>query len=133
MRLCRWWHFFCHGLNCVLVLNVQPLNGYSHICKTGVSSVSTLSRRVPQGSVLGPIIFFHFHISIHCFADNLQLCRSNQQLRFYSGTGELSDIQSWLEINFINLNKSETEIILIGQSNLLDGYDGAIGLLTSNL
>lgn len=32
----------------------------------------------------------------------------------------------------MNLNKSETEIILTGQSNMLDGYDSATGLLTSN-
>ena len=37
-----------------------------------------------------------------------------------------------MEVNFLNLNKHNTQIILFDQQNLLEGYDSAIGPLGSH-
>ena len=42
----------------------------------------------------------------------------------------LQEVRSWLEMNFLNLNKNRTEIIVFGQSQILDGHDGVTGSLS---
>lgn len=44
----------------------------------------------------------------------------------------LRDIQSWMEVNFLNLNENKTEIILFGKQNFTEGYDSVIGTLDSH-
>ena len=41
----------------------------------------------------------------------------------------LKDIKTWMDLNFINLNKNKTEIIMFGRPYLLDTSDGALGPL----
>jgi len=43
----------------------------------------------------------------------------------------LREVQAWLRLNFLNLNKDKTEILVFGKSNPLHGHDSVIGPLSS--
>ena len=111
------------------------LSGRTHSVKVGntLSHPAALQYGVPQGSVLGPILFslytnpissiIHSHSSInhHFYADDTQLyitltptnfSRSIQKLK-----NCLSDIQNFMSANKLKLNPEKTGFILIGSKN----------------
>jgi len=92
------------------------------------SQAVSVSCGVPQGSVLGPLLFSlymlplgqiinRYNISFHCYADDIQLyirtgASSPSSLNAF--TTCLEEIRKWMTQNFLQLNCSKTEAMLIG-------------------
>ena len=89
---------------------------------------------VPQGSVLGPVLFTlymkdlgniirQYDLNFHCYADDTQLYKSTQWDKVDTLVERLqlcfSDIKAWMNENKIKLNDAKTEVILIGRPDVV--------------
>ena len=108
------------------------LSGRTHSVKVGstLSHPAPLQYGVPQGSVLGPILFslytnpissiFHSHSSIdyHFYANDTQLYIALSPANFSHSIQKLkncpNDIQNFMFTNKLKFNPDKTEFILIG-------------------
>ena len=87
----------------------------------------TLRRGVPQGSVLGPILFCIYNIELShlknhgvnfkLFADDTQFYMSvcNVQDTELVLNNIMSDIGKWMESKQLKLNENKTECIIVGK------------------
>jgi len=104
---------------------------FSVLCSHSISSSCTLSTGVPQGSVLGPILFILYTTPLsslissqsapvkhHLYADDTQLFVSFSPSKFDEAhsclQSTISAISNWMTANFLSLNPSKTEFLLIG-------------------
>lgn len=97
------------------------------------SSSAPLHCRVPQGSILGPIlfavyllplgeIFKRYGMSYHFYADDCQIympISKNSHCPLTPLFDCLCDVKAWLAQNFLKLNEDKTEVMLFG-SALID-------------
>ena len=87
------------------------------------SNISTITSGVPQGSVLGPLLFLIYindlnvaikHCKLHHFAEDtnlLNINRSPKHLNKFINI-DLKNLTKWLNANKISLNVSKTQMVL---------------------
>jgi hypothetical protein len=113
------------------------LNGrfQSVVINEDVSPAKSLISGVPQGSVLGPILFVvylfgigeifkKYNIEYVLYADDIQLYVSTSLDRLSETIQNIEaciiEVRSWLASIFLKLNEKKTEFILIGNPSLLN-------------
>ena len=92
------------------------INGYSSKC-------SDLTCAVPQGSVLGPLLFLIYinviytsapKVSFHLFADDTCLFYSNKNLKTLEANVDvaLNNILNWFKANKLTLNVKKSHLLI---------------------
>ena len=103
------------------------------------SSVNSIQFGVPQGSVLGPLLFLIYindlklsvkNSIVHHFADDTNLLYINKSIRVLCKkiNYDLKGITHWLNANRISLNVNKTEFIIFRKSNKLANFEYKIKL-----
>uniref|UniRef100_A0A669AZZ0 Reverse transcriptase domain-containing protein n=1 Tax=Oreochromis niloticus TaxID=8128 RepID=A0A669AZZ0_ORENI len=110
------------------------------------SSSTSLSYGVPQGSVLGPLLFLIYllplqhilspfeDIRYYCYADDIQLYMSFKpedvsKLQILNVC--LESIKGWMADNFLQLNEEKTEVLVCAPDRHVPNIMNALGPLST--
>lgn len=98
-----------------------------------LSNTAFVNKGVPQGSILGPILFILYSADItksikeskhHLYADDLQLYKSfkprDTETATFRLNQDLDRIAEWSENNGLTLNPSKTKYLVIGTKSVLN-------------
>ena len=99
-----------------------------------ISEVQSLTHGVPQGSILGPVLFTIFiddlkDIVTKCkvlnYADDTTIyCSSKSPSNLQAAMNEdLRNLEKWFRINKLKLNEAKTELIIINPQNKANLYN----------
>lgn len=111
------------------------------------SSMVSITCGLPQGSILGPILFSLYmlplghiirqhNISFHCYADDTQLYLSfkpHEQNSLSILHSCLSNVKDWMAANFLQFNNNKTEVLIFGPEHHKLQMQSSLGSLTANV
>jgi len=92
-----------------------------------ISSTRSITSGVPQGSCLGPVLFSlymlplglicqRYGVAYHCYADDTQLylpLKLNDISKWSALLDCLNEIKLWMASNFLQLNESKFEVLMV--------------------
>jgi len=130
------WTTLCYGGSDALSDRTQQV-AYAGQLST-VHCVQSVVYGVPQGSVLGPLLYVLYMaelhqlverhgVNLHQYADDCQLYLSTPVSDVAAAVSKLSacltDVNDWLSRSRLRLNASKTHVMWLGSSQLLDKID----------
>ena len=131
-RLSSW--FGLGGTALTWISSYLSSRTFSVSTRDQLSPPSSVSYGVPQGSVLGPLLFIMYTTPLshliqshntnhHLYADDTQLFISIKPSEFQNASASLravfQSISNWMSLNMLALNHSKTEFLLIGSPQQL--------------
>ena len=104
------------------------------VCNGAKSSPETVQIGVPQGSILGPLLFTCYindlpdyldHCDVTLYADDTVLFISDKSLHNIKSymNSDLEELNNWLKLNHLTLSISKSKFMIIGSSQRLNKID----------
>ena len=109
-----------------------------------LSELRTLITGIPQGSILGPLLFLVYindlpnclkNADCDMFADDTQLGTATKDVKTTIEilNDDLANISDWMAANKLSLNKSKTEYMLIGSHQKLKQCNSDLQIKTGDI